>query len=146
MAGLVTLMLHTLKIRQVDEANDLARVSALLEHRAYGVILIDEQLAGKAGNELISELRKSKDHLNRLSPIIMMASAPDAHLISAARDAGITEFLRKPFSPNHIQSRLDSIHAAPRPFVDTEVYAGPDRRRREVSVKVQRRGAGQSDE
>ena len=141
MAGLVTLMLHTLKIRAVDEAVDLRRTAAALGRRPYNVVLIDEALGGEDGYEMIRLLRRTPDHPNRTVPIIMMAATPTAETITAARDAGVTEFLRKPFSAQHIQLRLDSIRKAPRDFVETEVYAGPDRRRRELSGQPRRRAA-----
>jgi hypothetical protein len=50
-------------------------------------------------------------------------------MIAAARDAGVTEFLRKPFSAEHIGLRLDAIRKAPRAFVEATDYAGPPRRR-----------------
>ena len=141
MTGLVTLMLHTLKIRAVDEAVDIRRAAAALARRPYNIVLIDEQLGGEEDFELIRTLRRSADHPNRMTPIIMMAAVPTAEIIKAARDAGVTEFLRKPFSAQHIQLRLDSIRNAPRDFVETEIYAGPDRRRRELNGQPRRRAA-----
>lgn len=139
MAGLVTLMLHTLKIRAVDEAIDLRRAAAALGRRPYNIVLIDEKLGGEDDFELIRTVRRSADHPNRTTPIIMMAAIPTAETIKAARDAGITEFLRKPFSAQHIQLRLDAIRNAPRDFVDSDIYAGPDRRRRELNGQPRRR-------
>ena len=117
MAGLVTLMLHSLKIRAVDEVSDTVRAAATLGRNRYGLLLIDEKLGGEDSFGLIRQLRLSADHPNRAVPIIMMASTPDADMIEAARDAGVTEFLRKPFSAQHIQLRLDSIRTTPRDFI-----------------------------
>lgn len=144
MAGLVTLMLHTLKIRAVDEAGNLMHLSATLARRPYDVMLIDDQLGGENDFQVIRTLRQSVGHPNRLMPIIMMSALPDAAMIAAARDAGVTEFLRKPFSAQHIGSRLDSIRKAPRDFVEAENFAGPDRRRREVDGRLRRRASDQS--
>jgi DNA-binding response OmpR family regulator len=139
MAGLVTLMLHSLKVRAVDEVSNTARAAEALGRRPYNLVLIDSQLGGEADFAMIRSLRQSKDHPNRATPIIMMAATPSAAMIAAARDAGVSEFLRKPFSAQHIQLRLDAIRAVPRAFVETEAYAGPDRRRRTQAVGVSRR-------
>ena len=40
----------------------------------------------------------------------------------------------RPFAAAHLQSRLVSIEANPRGFVEAETYKGPDRRRRAVDV------------
>jgi|GEM_PF-440337 len=140
MAGLVTVMLHSLKIRAVEQVADLPRLEALLARRPYDLLLIDEQLGGEAGFAMIRTLRHTAGHPNRLLAIIMMAATPDARMIAAARDAGVNEFLRKPFSAQHIGLRLEHIRKAPREFVETDIYAGPDRRRRvEVAGQPKRR-------
>lgn len=141
MAGLVTLMLHSLKIRGVDEAGDPRQAEALLARRPYNLVLLDDALGSAEDFALVRKLRQAADHPNRAVPIIMMASAPEAGLIVRARDAGVTEFLRKPFSAQHIQLRLDAIRRAPRQFIDADGYAGPDRRRRDVTGKPQRRAS-----
>ncbi|HZY49068.1 MAG TPA: response regulator [Devosia sp.] len=141
MAGLVTLMLHTLKIRGVDEAGDTLHATEFLARRPYNLVLIDDALGSQEDFALIRMLRSSADHPNRTVPIIMMAAAPEARLIARARDAGVTEFLRKPFSAQHIQLRLDAIRNAPRPFIEAQRYVGPDRRRHEVAGTPQRRAS-----
>lgn len=46
-----------------------------------------------------------------------------------ARDAGVTEYLIKPCSAKQILSRIRAIIENPRPFVKTDQFFGPDRRR-----------------
>ena len=113
MAALVAVMLRSIGIRSVEATVDLPRTAAELARQAYGLILIDEQLGGRAGFEMIRKLRQIGTHPNRETPIIMMAAAPDAKMIAAARDAGVSEFLRKPFSAEHIKLRLDVTEQGP---------------------------------
>jgi two-component system, chemotaxis family, chemotaxis protein CheY len=141
MAALAAVMLRSLGIRNVEATVDLKRTAAELLRHPYGLILIDEQLGGEAGYAMIRKIRQTGNHPNRETPIIMMASAPDARMIAAARDAGVTEFLRKPFSAEHIGLRLNAIKKAPRAFVETGEYAGPDRRRRAVPGAAGRRAS-----
>ena len=141
MAALVAQMLHSLKIRSVDALVDRDPIISELNRRPFDLILIDEQMAGGNDFALIRSLRQSASHPNRLTPIIMLAAAPDAKMIATARDAGVTEFLRKPFSAEHIQLRIDALRKAPRPFVEAEHYAGPDRRRKRVASQAQRRAS-----
>ena len=141
MATLVAVMLKSIGIRSVDATIDLKHTAAELTRLSYGLILIDEQLAGREGFDMIRAVRGTATHPNRETPIIMMAAAPDARMIAAARDAGVTEFLRKPFSAEHIKLRLEGLNNTPRPFVEAESYAGPDRRRRTISGATRRRAA-----
>jgi two-component system chemotaxis response regulator CheY len=141
MAALVAVMLRSLKVKTIDATVDLPHTAAELGRQQYGLILLDEQLGGKEGFEMIRALRKLDNHPNRETPIIMMAAAPDAKMIAVARDAGVTEFLRKPFSAEHIKLRLEALKKAPRAFVEAEAYTGPDRRRRTVPGATRRRAA-----
>jgi two-component system chemotaxis response regulator CheY len=47
-----------------------------------------------------------------------------------ARDAGVTEFLVKPFTARDLYRRLYQIIERPRQFVRSEDFFGPDRRRK----------------
>jgi two-component system, chemotaxis family, chemotaxis protein CheY len=141
MAALAAVMLRSIDIKNVEATVDLPGTAAELARHPYGLILIDEQLGGDVGFAMIRKMRQTEGHPNRQTPIIMMAAAPDARMIAAARDAGVTEFLRKPFSAEHIGLRLAAIRKAPRPFVAAESYAGPDRRRRVVAGADRRRAS-----
>ena len=145
MAALVAVMLRSIGIRSVDAAVDLPHAAAELARHPYGLVLIDEQLGGKEGFDMIRALRRLAEHPNRATPIFMMAAAPDARMIAAARDAGVTEFLKKPFSAEHIQLRLDGLKNAPRAFVEGQTYAGPDRRRRTITAATRRRSSDSTD-
>ena len=130
MAALVASMLRSIGRRDLKEVSSASQAQFELGRRLYEIIIIDDAITGPDAIELVRRLRADPDGQNRLTPIIMMAAAPDAARIAAARDAGVTEFLRKPFAIAHLQARLDSIGANPRSFVEADTYAGPDRRRR----------------
>lgn len=132
MTSLIASMLRHLKVGKIAETNSSQLAHALLQSHRFGAIMIDDALAPLDGIQLTRKLRANPDGLNRDTPVIMLSSAPDAARIAEARDAGITEFLRKPFAATHIASRLESILLAPRAFVASEDYAGPDRRRKKV--------------
>lgn len=141
MAMLVAGMFRTLGHREIREVNDGRQAQLELSRRPYDVIVIDDSITGMDAVDLVRVLRATPDSPNRMTPIIMMAASPGMARISAARDAGVTEFLRKPFAANHLQTRLDNIAANPRAFIEGGSYAGPDRRRRRVDVGEDRRGA-----
>ena len=134
MAALVADMLRNLGRRDIREAWDANQAQLELRRRAFEVVIIDDALVGPDAVELVRRLRADANSPNRLTPIIMMAAAPDAARIAAARDAGVTEFLRKPFAVIHLKSRLDGMEAHPRPFIEANHYAGPDRRRKVTDI------------
>ncbi|MDB5539570.1 MAG: response regulator [Devosia sp.] len=142
MAALIGQMLRHLKVRLVEEAVNSDGAALLLQSHRFGAIMMNDVLMPMNGIALVRALRAASGGLNRDTPVIMMSSNPDAGEIAEARDAGITEFLRKPFAAADIEKRLASILAAPRPFIEADAYAGPDRRRRQLEHKGGERRAG----
>lgn len=70
-----------------------------------------------------------EDHIRRI-PIIATSSQITKHTVIDGRNAAIDEFLKKPCSPNDVISRLKMVVETPRPFVESNVYVGPCRRRK----------------
>lgn len=145
MSALVASMLRAIGRRDIRVADSASQALIELGRRVFDVIIIDDAIASPDAVTLVRRLRSNQDCQNRLTPIIMMAAAPDASRIAAARDAGVTEFLRKPFAGDHLKARLDSISASPRAFIEARAYAGPDRRRRKLDVGDQDRRGGQNN-
>ena len=80
------------------------------------------------GEALARSLRRS--HMDcRRAPIIMVTSEATATTILGARDAGVHEFLRKPFTSADLFKRVENVALKSRDWVEAVGYVGPDRRR-----------------
>jgi DNA-binding response OmpR family regulator len=80
------------------------------------------------GIAFVRELRRS--HLAaRYAPVIMVTAQATAGGILAARDAGVHEFLCKPFTMKDLLRRLEAVTLRQRDWVEAVNYVGPDRRR-----------------
>jgi DNA-binding response OmpR family regulator len=77
----------------------------------------------------------------------MLTGHTEKQRVTAARDAGITEFLAKPISAKALYQRIVNVVANPRPFIKTKTYFGPDRRRAVSNSYVgpERRKGGKAD-
>jgi two-component system chemotaxis response regulator CheY len=135
MGALIGQMLRHLKVRRVDEVQSSDGAAVLLQTHRFGAIMVNDALTPTNGISLVKALRAASEGLNRDTPVIMMSSNPDATEITMARDAGVTEFLRKPFAAQHLQTRLVAVLAAPREFIEAEAFVGPDRRRKRADHK-----------
>ena len=86
-----------------------------------------------SGLEVVEIVRTGNESANPRLPIIGISSSPDRQKVFAARDAGVTEFLRRPFSATELRERIVSAVGHTRSFVKSKSFSGPDRRRTRVS-------------
>lgn len=80
------------------------------------------------GVEFVRALRRS-DMTCRQAPVIMVTAEATAASITAARDAGVHEFLKKPYTIKDLTRRLEAVTLKTRDWVEAVRYIGPDRRR-----------------
>jgi DNA-binding response OmpR family regulator len=59
----------------------------------------------------------------------MISAQATAAAIIGARDSGVHEFLRKPFTIKDLVRRLEAVATRPRDWIEGIGYVGPDRRR-----------------
>lgn len=89
------------------------------------VSLGDERLDGLG---FVRKLRRST-WACRKAPVITITGVATQGMILAARDAGVHEFLRKPYSMKDLLRRLEAVTLKDRDWVEGVGYVGPDRRR-----------------
>ncbi|MBW3617595.1 MAG: response regulator [Proteobacteria bacterium] len=91
-------------------------------------ILSEAKAPGVDGALFTRAIRRSTFSC-RQAPIVVASAQTKASDITAARDAGAHEFLRKPFSANDLKRRIENVALKPRPWIEAVGYVGPDRRR-----------------
>lgn len=94
------------------------------------LIITDWMMEPMNGLEFTERVRRDPMTPNPYVPIIMMTGFSSRLRVEQARDAGVTEFLMKPFSSRDLYNRIHLIIEKPRQFVDSGEFFGPDRRRR----------------
>ena len=92
------------------------------------IIFMEHSGPSLDGVRLARSIRRS-DFSCRKAPIIMVTGEATAGAILGARDAGVHEFLRKPFTIKDLLRRLEAVALKPRDWVEAVQYVGPDRRR-----------------
>ncbi len=139
MASLVCGILKSLGVGHIYEARNGDDALDILSTFPVDAILIDDLKPPLDGLTVVKTIRKAQAKPPRDVPVIFMTSQLRKSEIIAARDAGVTEVLSRPFSAAQLVARLESVLVKPRPLVETAEFVGPDRRRRAKVPDTRRR-------
>lgn len=148
-ASLVQRILFSFGFRNMDVTTSGESALALLKSRPYDILITEWNMVPIDGVALVKAIR-SAQHDKRIPrdiPILMLTARADKDSVSVARDAGITEFVVKPFSAKTMSNRIIRIIDNPRAFVESGSYTGPDRRRKGSPPPGagERRGRGKAE-
>jgi DNA-binding response OmpR family regulator len=89
---------------ELFEASDGNRALALTKQHSMDLILSDWEMPNMSGEEFLRELRKNED--GDSIPFVMVTSRGDrSHVIKAA-EAGVSDYLTKPFSPEELLRKV----------------------------------------
>lgn len=133
-ALIVRQVLESLGFKEISTAKDGESALALLNSDRVDMLITDWQMTPMDGISLIKHLRTSDNSPNRFMPIIMMTGNAEREHVEAARDAGVTEFVVKPFSAKTLCDRILLLIDNPRSFIRSKRFTGPDRRRRSTTA------------
>ena len=138
MASLIATMLRSIGVHSIAIVNDGPATLTALQHTSYAALIVSDWLGPVDGIGIVRIIRAAEP-ADRCLPIVMVFSEASRSRIEAARDAGVTEFVRKPLSAAILEARLAQAIERPRPVIRGESYAGPDRRRHANGVGSRRR-------
>jgi CheY-like chemotaxis protein len=122
-------------VGRVETAEDGLRARETLARWDPDMIFTDWNMPMMGGLELTRSIRRAalkpdKRVPNPQMPVIIVTAHRSQKEVEEARLAGVNEFVIKPFTPAALLSRIQLVLTRPRPFIVSDVYIGPDRRRR----------------
>ena len=129
MRTIAAAILKSAGIRRIHEVDDGAEALKALGHLPVDLAIVDFNMFPLDGVEFTRMVRNSPDSGNPYLPIIMMTGHSERTRVQEARDAGVTEFVVKPITPKAMLDRIHAVIFHPRPFVKSDDYFGPCRRR-----------------
>ncbi len=100
----------------------------LCEQVTPQIVFVELTFAKTTGVDFTKKLRRAQFEA-RKAPVIMVTGTATAASILAARDAGVHEFLRRPFTMKDLLRRLEAVTLRQRDWIEAVGYVGPDRRR-----------------
>jgi len=134
MYQLIKSVLNMLSVpeRNIYAAYDVDEAFAKFCELKHDIILSDWLQNPDHGILLTKRIRRDQKSANVYVPIIMTAGSGHLSRVIRARDAGISEYLVKPFAANELAKRITRVIENPRVFVASDAYVGPDRRVRQM--------------
>ena len=105
--NLIKDMLKSMGVESVLTAPDAAGALDLLKDRKdlVDVVLCDWSMPQMSGLELLKEVRKTHRDL----PFMMVTGTADPASVLAAKDGGVTGYIRKPFSSEELRKKMTSV-------------------------------------
>lgn len=100
-------ILRRLGFEQVDEAEDGAVALELITQNDFDIIFLDWNMPKISGIEVL-EIVRSEERTKQI-PVIMVTAEAEQTLIIAAIEAGVTNYIVKPFSENTICKKVEGV-------------------------------------
>ena len=113
---------------QVISTGDPEEILDRLDRENAPILLSSWKPDDHEGLKLVRQIRCLDSHLKR-TEILLLSSRQRLGDIEIARDAGINDYLARPFAARDITLRVDQMTRQKPSFVSTVRYQGPDRRR-----------------
>jgi CheY-like chemotaxis protein len=129
---IVKSVLTSVGARDIRQASTAHAAFELMRQELIDLIILDQNLGkGDEGIQLVKRIRNDPASPSPYVAILMLTGYTEQRRVTAARDAGVTDFLSKPFTVAGLLKRIEAMIFQVRPFVRSPSYFGPDRRRRD---------------
>jgi two-component system chemotaxis response regulator CheY len=107
MLRIIRNLLRQLGIENVDEATDGGTALAKLHESDYGLVISDLNMQPMTGLQLLKEVRA--DQKLKQIPFIMITAESKTENVVAAKEAGVTNYIVKPFNAATLKQKLEAI-------------------------------------
>jgi len=109
MLRIIRNLLRQLGFNNIDEATDGSQALQILrtgEH-TYGLVISDWNMEPMTGLQLLREVRA--DSKLKATPFIMVTAESKSENVIAAKEAGVSNYIVKPFNAETLKSKMVSV-------------------------------------
>jgi len=107
MVRIIRNLLKQLGFVNIDDASDGGAALAKLRERQYGLVISDWNMEPMTGYDLLKEMRA--DPLLAATPFIMVTAESKTDNVIAAKKAGVSNYIVKPFNAQTLKSKIDAV-------------------------------------
>ncbi|WP_366656465.1 response regulator [Fodinicurvata sp. EGI_FJ10296] len=107
MLRIIRNLLKQLDFENVDEATDGSSALQKMREKTYGLVISDWNMEPMTGLQLLREVRA--DQKLKDTPFIMITAESKKENVVAAREAGVSNYIVKPFNAETLKGKLVSV-------------------------------------
>jgi two-component system chemotaxis response regulator CheY len=107
MLRIIRNLLKQLGFNNVDEATDGAMALQMLRVGSYGLVISDWNMEPMTGLQLLREVRA--DPKLKPVPFIMVTAESKSENVIAAKEAGVSNYIVKPFNAETLKTKMVSV-------------------------------------
>lgn len=116
MVRIIRNLLRQLGFEHIDDANDGSKAFEKMQNRKYGLVISDWNMEPMTGYDLLQQVRSDPEL--SATPFIMITAESKTENVIAAKKAGVSNYIVKPFNAQTLKSKIESVfpdEAAPAP-------------------------------
>lgn len=110
MRRIIRNLLKQLGFDNVDEAADGTEALTKLKEKAYGLVISDWNMEPMTGLDLLKQVRATEAIKN--IPFIMVTAESKPENVIIAKQAGVSNYIVKPFNAETLKTKLTSVIGA----------------------------------
>lgn len=107
MVRIIRNLLKQIGFEDIDDASDGSAALEKLQHRRYGLVISDWNMEPMTGFELLQRLRA--DERLKATPFIMVTAESKTENVVAAKKAGVSNYIIKPFNAQTLRSKIEAV-------------------------------------
>jgi len=107
MLRIIRNLLKQLGFDNVDEASDGSSALQRLRDKGYGLVISDWNMEPMTGLQLLREVRN--DAGLKHIPFVMVTAESKTENVIAAKEAGVTNYIVKPFNAETLKQKLVAV-------------------------------------
>ncbi len=128
---LIAETLRAVRDLMIEYAESAEDCLLMLANAQPDMVIIDWDIEGGKGLDLVRRIRQGDAGADaRATPVVMVSNRNTERDVQMARNAGVDEFVLRPFSTAILTRRAIEVKGSKREFVESVHYVGPCRRRR----------------